>query len=120
MNLGPIRTILLAGFQDDIRKLADGTGVVPARLIEVDETATDSVIPVRADIVVYVCSRDTFASSRLHIIFSEIHHRVENGGEYLVALDNVDFEKGVFPELASLRWLPISGLQRLVNGPKAS
>jgi hypothetical protein len=103
-------TILLTGFANDLAAVVSRLDSTKIDVKLVNEEATADDVPEAADLVLYVLSRDTGYSSQLRGVFTYVQSRALSPQEYLLPIENIHPEYGVFPELSHLRQISISDL----------
>jgi hypothetical protein len=108
------KVILLAGYASE---LVDVVPVVApsADLILVNEEASWSDVPKAAEVVVFVLSAGACYSTRLRGLFMYVYDRVSAPRKYVLAIDDVDLSKFVFPEIAHLPRIALDDLRNLVD-----
>lgn len=105
------RTVLLAGFSDDLSAVKSQLGPLSVDVATLDETTPDDAILPRNATVVYVFSRDTGYSSQLMSWFAWVHDKLNPRPEYLMGIGGIEAQKVAFEFLAGIPEISIDELR---------
>lgn len=106
--------IIVGGFQRDLHELL---GAIPRgpRYFIVDEHTSDAVELPKADVAVYLFSRDTGFSSHLLSWFTWIHHQARPQREFVIGVGQVDLAATVFPFAARFPVITLEEFRKLLG-----
>jgi len=107
--------VLLVGLEEDVVEISRRLSAPLEGIRAITETAADADLPAKADVIVYIVSRRSGYSSRLHLVSVSIHHKIPFQREFLLPLEPVIMEKSCFHELSRIPRTSITDLDKEIQ-----